>query len=233
MTDVSDRNFATAVIERSKSVPVVVDLWAPWCGPCKVLGPIIERLISETDGQVELAKINVDENPQASQTFQVKGIPAVYALKKGAIVDGFVGAQGEAEVRLFIDRLLPTSKESEIDELISAGDEKSLMKALTLEPDNQSAVLALATLLVDRNDRDDALDLLQRIPESPATRHIAARARSGSLELTEITQKLDDLLLEVKGKENLREEYLDLLELLGPDHELTSYYRRRLTSALF
>ena len=99
MGDVTDATFAAEVIERSTQVPVVVDLWAPWCGPCKTLSPIIERVIADTDGAVELAKVNVDENPQVSQAFQVQGIPAVFAIVDGQVVDHFVGAQGEAFVK--------------------------------------------------------------------------------------------------------------------------------------
>src|SRR5262245_45191677 len=95
MTDVTDETFPTAVIERSKEVRVVVDRWATWCGPCQTLGPILERVVGATDGKVDLVKVNVDENPQVSAAFQVQSIPAVYALKDGAVVDHFIGAQGE------------------------------------------------------------------------------------------------------------------------------------------
>ena len=95
--DVTDATFPTEVVERSKQVPVVVDLWAEWCGPCKTLGPILEKVIDETGGKVVLAKVDVDANPQIAAAFQVQGIPAVYALKDGKVVDGFVGAQPEAE----------------------------------------------------------------------------------------------------------------------------------------
>ena len=158
MTDVTDATFNTAVIERSQSVPVVVDLWAPWCGPCKTLGPIIERVIAATNGQVELVKVNVDDNPQTSQAFQVQGIPAVYALKDGQVVDGFVGAKGEAEVQAFVDGLLPTPEENLVESLLAAGDEASLNQVLAMEPDNTDAIVALATLFVERGENDAALE---------------------------------------------------------------------------
>ena len=97
MKDVTDATFATDVIERSKTVPVVVDLWATWCGPCTTLSPIIEKVIDETSGAVELAKVDVDANPDISRAFQVQSIPAVFAIKDGAIVDSFVGALPEGQ----------------------------------------------------------------------------------------------------------------------------------------
>src|SRR5690242_21056201 len=99
MADITDATFEQDVLERSKEVPVVVDLWAPWCGPCKQLGPILEKLVAGTGGKVDLVKVNTDENPQVSQAFQVQSIPAVYAIKDGAIVDHFIGAKGEAAVQ--------------------------------------------------------------------------------------------------------------------------------------
>src|SRR3569832_1653998 len=103
--DVTDATFPTEVIERSKTVPVVVDLWAEWCGPCKTLGPILEKVIAETDGAEELAKVDVDANPQVASAFRVLSIPAVYAMQDGKVVVGFVGAQPEAAVREFVGRL--------------------------------------------------------------------------------------------------------------------------------
>ena len=97
--DVSDNTFQTEVLDRSQTTPVVVDLWAPWCGPCHQLSPIIEKVIDETEGKVVLAKVNVDDNPQVSAAFRVQGIPAVFAISGGKVVDGFIGAQGEAAVR--------------------------------------------------------------------------------------------------------------------------------------
>src|SRR3954467_9801909 len=125
MADVTDATFEQDVIERSKQVPVIVDLWAPWCGPCKTLGPIIEKVIADTDGKVELAKVNVDENQQVSRAFQVQSIPAVYALKDGKVVDGFVGAQPEAVGGKFVETLLPSEEETEVQQLLSAGDAES------------------------------------------------------------------------------------------------------------
>ena len=132
-TDVTDATFETDVMTRSKDVAVVVDLWAPWCGPCRQLGPILESVVDATGGKVVLTKVNVDENPAISQAFRVQSIPAVYAVKDGRVVDGFIGAQGEAAVRQFVERLLPTETESAIADLLDAGDEASLRAALEIE----------------------------------------------------------------------------------------------------
>src|SRR6478735_1001256 len=138
--DVTDATFESEVVEKSKTVPVVVDLWAPWCGPCRTLGPIIEKVIDATDGEVVLTKVNVDENPAISQAFRVQSIPAVYALRDGQVVDGFVGAYPEHEVQRFVQGLLPTEAESAMADLIAAGDELSLRQALEQEPGNEEAV---------------------------------------------------------------------------------------------
>ena len=122
------------------AVPVVVDLWAPWCGPCKTLGPILEDAVAATDGAVELAKVNVDENPQVSAAFQVQSIPAVFALRDGKVVDGFIGALPEAQVAEFVDRLAPAPV-ARPTSWSAAGDEASLRQALELEPDHPGAVV--------------------------------------------------------------------------------------------
>src|SRR6478752_3929944 len=127
-----------------------------------------------TDGEVVLVKVNVDENPSIAQAFRVQSIPAVYALKDGQVVDGFVGAYPKQEVDRFVSGLLPTEEEQTLASLIAAGDEESLTAALELEPGNEQAILALAQLHVDGGRPTDALALLERIPETEATRHIAA-----------------------------------------------------------
>jgi len=237
--DVTDATFEAEVLERSDQVSVVVDLWAPWCGPCRTLGPIIEKVVDETAGQVVLAKVNVDENPQVSAAFRVQGIPAVYALKNRQVVNGFVGAQGEAAVRQFVQSLLPSETETTLAKLVADGDEASLRKALELDPGHEPAVVALAELLVGQGKRDEALALLDRIPETAETRRVAALARVGD-ELSpngqagaDVTAKLDALLDRVKDDESARQEFVDLLELLGPSDPRTATYRRALTSRLF
>lgn len=238
--DVTDATFQADVLERSSQVPVVVDLWAEWCGPCKQLGPILEQVIGETQGKVVLAKVDVDANPQVSNAFQVQSIPAVFAMRDGKVVDHFVGAQPEAQVRQFVERLLPTEAEDAVTSLVGAGDEASLRQALELEPGHEGAVVALATMLVERGDeagRAEALALLERIPESPETRHVAALARvgadGGSAAGDDVARELDGLLDSVKEDEAARQRFIDLLEVMGPDDPRTAAYRKQLTSRLF
>lgn len=231
--DVTDANFQTEVLDKSNEVPVVVDLWAPWCGPCKTLGPIIEKVIDETGGKVILAKVNVDENPGLSQAFKVQSIPAVYALKDGAVVDGFMGSYPEHAVKEFVDALLPSQEQLAVAELLAAGDEASLRLALSMEPANEDVIVALAELLIADGDNDEALALLARIPESDRTRHVAALARVGDAPDDDYDDQLNALLDRVKADDDARQKYVDLLELMGPNDPRTAEYRRKLTSQLY
>lgn len=234
--DVTDANFETAVLERSTEVPVVVDLWAAWCGPCRTLGPMLEKVVGETAGRVELVKVDVDANPRVATTFQVQSIPAVYAISDRKVVDSFVGALPEPAIRQWVERLMPEA--SEVERLVGAGDEASLRRAVDLEPGNEKAVLALAGVLVDKDtpdSREEALRLLARIPETGESRRLAAMARVGD-EIGgpgQMEAKLEGLLDKVKDDGTARQEYLDLLEVLGPDDPRTAQYRRALTARLF
>ena len=231
--DVTDATFETDVIARSMDVAVIVDLWAPWCGPCVQLGPILERVIDATDGNVVLTKVNVDENPAISQAFRVQSIPAVFAVKDGKVVDGFVGAQGEAAVVEFVSKFLPSEAEMHLNNLLEAGDETSLREVLELEPGNERAIVAQADLLVARNDSEEALALLARIPETPESKRIAALARAGAQPLDDFDAQLDTLLDQVKADDEARQRFVDLLEIMGPDDPRTPIYRRKLTQRLF
>ena len=235
MIDVTDVTFEQEVLVRSDQVPVVIDLWAPWCGPCRTLGPILEKVVAATDGTVELAKVSVDENPRVSATFQVQSIPAVFAVHQRKVVDSFIGALPEAQVAAWVAGL-PTTP-SEVDTLVAAGDEASLRRALELQPDHPGAVVGLARLLVGQGQPADALDLLARIPDTPEVRQVAAEARLAqqqvSLSPGAVDQLLDTLLDRVKDDEAARQEFLDVLETLGPDDPRTARYRRALSARLF
>lgn len=235
MVDVTDATFQTAVVERSATVPVVVDLWAEWCGPCKTLGPIIERVIAETEGKVELAKVDVDSNPQIANAFQAQSIPAVHAIVDGKVADSFVGAQPESVVREFVSRLSTSPEEQEIDRLVALGDEDSLRAALEIKADSEAAVVALAELLVNRGDTEEAETLLGRIPETPEVRRVAALARTGGVPSggdTEVEQKLEELLESVKTDDEARKQFVDLLEILSDD-ESRAAWRRQLSARLY
>jgi putative thioredoxin len=235
MADVTDATFQRDVLDRSAAVPVVVDLWAEWCGPCRTLGPILERVVAETAGSVELAKVDIDHNPQVAASFAVQSIPAVFAVSGGKVVDSFIGALPEQAVREFVAGLAPP--ESEADRLAARGDEASLRQALDLQHDHPAAVLALAELLAGRGDGDEALALLARIPETAESRRVAALARLGHDvgrgDGTDVDARLQALLDRVKEDEAARREYVDLLEMLGSDDPRTPRYRRALASRLY
>ena len=233
--DVTDETLEAEVLNRSLTTPVVVDLWAPWCGPCKTLGPMIEAAVVATGGKVVLAKINVDENPAASQAFKVQSIPAVFAISGGKIVDQFVGALPEEKIIEFVNGLVGPVELSAVELLREEGDESSLRQALEIEPDNADVIIDLAELLAGDGRGDEAIDLLSRIPETPETRRIAAYVRSGTGMSSDeqIEQRLEVLLGEVKGNDDARQEFIDLLELLGSDDPRTGTWRKRLTTTLF
>jgi putative thioredoxin len=232
--DATDATFADVAIERSKVLPVVVDLWAEWCGPCKTLGPILERVVAETDGQVELVKVDVDHNPQVADAFRAQSIPAVHALRDGKVVDGFIGALPEAEVRAFVQSLLPQPTEADL--LLEKGDVVSLFHAAELEPGREDVAVALATVLVDQGRADEALAILARFPEAGDLGHLAARARlvAAGVDLgRETDERLDALLARAKQDDAARQELVDLLDALGPEDPRTARYRRALASRLF
>jgi putative thioredoxin len=243
--DVTDSDFQTAVIDRSHQVPVVVDFWAEWCGPCRQLGPVIEKAVAARAGTIELAKVDVDASPGVSRAFGIQSIPAVKAFKDGQVASEFVGAQPPALVERFLDSLLP----SEADGLIESGDEASLRRAVELEPTRADAIVPLARMLHERGDLDDALELLARVPGSFAADGLAARIgieQSGTPDLSRAWTALDagdreqalDLLLDalpqVDGaRDDIRRVVVGVLDELGVDSPLARESRRRLASALY
>jgi putative thioredoxin len=233
--DVTDQTFEAEVLERSRTVPVVVDLWATWCGPCTTLGPMLEAAVAARGGAIELAKVDVDANPQIAQMFQVQSIPAVFALRDAKVVDGFVGAVGAAEIEAFLDRVNPGPTEADL--AAQAADEGALRTVLDEDPGQPVAIAALARILIDTERAQEALDLLARIPESPETRGLEAEARlvlqAIDVKNQEITPLLDALLDNVAGDDAARQEFVDLLETLGPESPIATAYRKKLAARLF
>lgn len=172
--DVGEQEFQAAVVERSKDTPVVVEFWAPWCGPCRALGPLLERLADEYEGGFVLARVNVDEAPAVSSALRVSSIPMVLGFRDGEAVAEFVGALPEAEVREFLVRVLPTEADrlaAEAEQLRAEGKdaaaEAMLRRALSLDARCQRALLGLARVLSERGEHDAALALLDRMIPGP------------------------------------------------------------------
>jgi putative thioredoxin len=200
---------------------------------------MLERAVAATDGAVELAKVNIDENPRIAQTFGVKSIPAVFAIAGGQVVDQFIGALPEDQVTAFVQKLVPAASES--DQLVAAGDEASLRQALELEPGHVAATEALARILIDHGEAAEALTTLARVPETPTTRALAAEARLSEAGVNvadeagsgEVEARLNALLEHVRDDEAARQEFIDLLEALGPEDPRTNTFRKALTARLF
>ena len=178
--DATDATFATAVLEESSRRPVVVDFWAPWCGPCRMLGPIIERVAAEYGDDVALIKLNTDENPRTAAQYRIQGIPAVKAFRDGRVVSEFTGALPEAQVRAFFAKLAPSpaQKAARAAEELAKRDpraaEQRFREVLAADAGNADAIVGLAQLLLARGDRDEAERLLARAPadrRAKALRH--------------------------------------------------------------
>jgi putative thioredoxin len=276
--DAGDRNFETAVIERSKQTPVVVDFWAPWCAPCRTLGPILERLAGEYGGQFILAKVNVDQNPELSAALNISSIPMVLGFRDGQAVAEFVGAIPETAVRQFLIRVLP----SEADGLAAEGDalradgkiaeaEAKFRRALELDARCERALVGLAAVLTSRDEHDEALALLERVgpgavrqdaaklaaeirvrqgaggdeqslrarvtadPADLESRFLLAQALAAA---SKHQEALDQYLEIVRRNREFRDDaarkaMLDIFDLLGSGHDLTTGYRSELAKVLF
>jgi putative thioredoxin len=246
--DVTEATFQSAVIDRSHTVPVVVDFWAEWCGPCRQLGPVLERAVSTRPGKVDLVKVDVDSEQGLARTFGIQGIPAVKAFKDGRVADEFVGALPPQQVERFLDGLVP----SEADALVRQGDEDSLRRALELEPNRADAAVPLARMLLGRGDSEEAGRVLANLPGSFVADGLMARIRlqqestPDTLDLTRAFSALDDedheqaldlligALPQADGaQDDIRRIVVGLLDELGPENTLVRESRRRLAAALY
>jgi putative thioredoxin len=239
--DVDEADFERRVIERSNELPVVVDFWAEWCGPCKQLTPVLERAVTARAGKVELAKVDVDRNQRLQTLFRIQGIPAVKAFRDGRVAAEFTGALPPAEVERFFDALVP----SEADELAVGGDEASLRRALELDPNHATARRELGKLLLQRGEIDEALELLESVPGDFVAEGLVARARlqdDPALEpafeawdagdLATALERLQEALADPERRDLVRRVMVAIFTELGPEHPLAREHRRRLSAAL-
>jgi putative thioredoxin len=248
--DVSEQEFQAKVIERSKQVPVVVDFWAEWCGPCRTLGPALEKAIQARGGEVELAKVDTDRNPDLAMKYEIGSIPAVKAFKDGEVVAEFVGAQPPAAIESFLNGFVA----SQADRLAEAGDEDSLRKALDLDPRHAPSAVGLSRILLGRGESDQALELLKPFPNDFIADGLVARVElsqsengTGPDELQtafsawddgdpgQALEQLQSVLAEEQDtarKDQLRRVMVAIFTELGADDPLAREHRRRLAAAL-
>ncbi|HZA39559.1 MAG TPA: tetratricopeptide repeat protein [Actinomycetota bacterium] len=244
--DVSEATFQNEVIDRSFEAPVVIDFWAAWCGPCRALGPILERLADEADGEWVLAKVDVDQNPGLAQAFGVQGIPAVHAVKDGRPVANFTGALPEQQVRAWLRQLGPTEADGLVGEARAAeasGDldeaAELLRRALAIEPahDEARGDLAFVELKLRTGEHDEA-ELMRRLEADPSDVEAASGLADLTLSRGEIKPAFDLLLGVVQStsgdeRDRARVHLLSLFNVLPPDHPDVVAARRSLSLALF
>ena len=261
--EVTDQNFRTVVVEESRRRPVVVDFWAEWCQPCRMIGPVLERLADEHDGEFLLAKLDVDANPQASQAFRIQSIPAVKAFRDGAVVNEFIGAIPEQAIRQFLQSVLPTESDAMVEQADGAERREDFEEAERLyrvafetDPKNTGAALGLGRMALVRGDLEEARRILRPLrPDPEAERLLAAIDVSewgdpkanghGPMADAEraaaegrFQEALETFLAAVRNgdpedRDRAREAMIKVFAVLGDADPLTLEYRRKLSAALF
>ena len=244
--DVTESTFQELVLARSRELPVVVDFWAAWCGPCRQLAPLIEDVAARHEGEVVLAKVDIDSNPALAAQYRIQSIPAVRAFRDGAVVGQFDGLVPASSVERFFQSLVP----SEVDLLVAAGDEASLRHAVNLDPNRVDARVALGRILLGEDRGVEAAAVLRPVNHDPQAQGLLARIALADDEAPDIQAGLAALrredpedalthLLDAVAassgdlRETLRQAIVGVFLELGDQHPLTVRFRRRLAQTLY